>query len=86
MLRYITKKSSFQYYVLRNFSRSYTKDHEWLQLDNDIATIGITDYAQGELGEIVHVELPKVGERFKEGDSLVILINIGCIRISENSC
>ena len=81
MLRYITKRIPFHYYVLRNFSRSYTKDHEWLQLDNDIATIGITDYAQGELGEIVHVELPKLGDRFKEGDSFVIYINLGCIRI-----
>ena len=36
----------------------YTKDHEWLKIDNDIATIGITDYAQSELGDIIFVELP----------------------------
>jgi glycine cleavage system H protein len=40
----------------------YTKDHEWVQLDGDIATIGITDYAQGELGDIVYVEVETVGE------------------------
>ena len=35
----------------------YTKDHEWVRIDNDIATIGITDYAQGELGDIIFIEL-----------------------------
>lgn len=40
----------------------YTKDHEWVKLDGDIATIGITDYAQGELGDIVYVEIETVGE------------------------
>jgi len=39
----------------------YSKEHEWLKLDGDIATIGITDYAQSSLGDIVYVELPKVG-------------------------
>ncbi len=40
----------------------YTKDHEWVQLDGDIATIGITDFAQGELGDIVYVEVETVDE------------------------
>ena len=39
----------------------YTKEHEWIKLDGDIATVGITDFAQGELGDIVFVELPKAG-------------------------
>ena len=39
----------------------YTKEHEWVKLEGDTATVGITDYAQGELGDIVFVELPKVG-------------------------
>jgi len=39
----------------------YTKEHEWIKVDGDTATVGITDYAQGELGDIVFVELPKVG-------------------------
>lgn len=40
----------------------YTKDHEWLSIDGDTATIGITDFAQGELGDIVYVEVETVGE------------------------
>ena len=41
--------------------RRYTKDHEWVRLDGDIATVGITDYAAGQLGDVVFVELPDVG-------------------------
>jgi len=41
---------------------SYTKDHEWIRIDGDIATIGITDFAQSELGDIVYVEIETVGE------------------------
>lgn len=40
----------------------YTSEHEWVKLDGDIATIGITDYAQGQLGDIVFVDLPKAGD------------------------
>ncbi len=43
----------------------YTKEHEWIKIENNIAVIGITDYAQGELGDIVFVELPKVGAEVK---------------------
>ncbi len=39
----------------------YTKDHEWAKLEGDTVTVGITDYAQGELGDVVYVELPEVG-------------------------
>jgi glycine cleavage system H protein len=42
----------------------YSKDHEWVRIDGDLATVGITDYAQNSLGEIVYVELPPVGESF----------------------
>jgi glycine cleavage system H protein len=42
--------------------RKYTKDHEWVRIEGDIATIGITDFAQGELGDIVFVEIETVGE------------------------
>jgi glycine cleavage system H protein len=41
----------------------YSKEHEWVKFEDDIATVGITDYAQGELGDIVFVELPKVGAK-----------------------
>ena len=42
----------------------YTKDHEWISIEGDIATVGITDFAQGELGDIVYVEIEKIGENF----------------------
>lgn len=41
----------------------YTKEHEWVRLEGDTAVVGITDYAQGELGDIVFVELPRVGDK-----------------------
>ena len=44
----------------------YSKEHEWLKLDGDVATIGITDYAQSSLGDIVYVELPKVGTKIAQ--------------------
>jgi glycine cleavage system H protein len=46
----------------------YTKDHEWIKLDENVATIGITDYAQRELGDIVYVEVETVGKSLKSGD------------------
>jgi glycine cleavage system H protein len=47
----------------------YTKEHEWASVEGDIATIGITDYAQGELGDIVFVEMPAVGDATKQFES-----------------
>ena len=51
----------------------YTKDHEWIKLNGDIAIIGITDFAQSELGDIVFVELPMTNESFQKGDSFGIV-------------
>jgi glycine cleavage system H protein len=48
----------------------YTKEHEWIQVAGSIATIGITDYAQQELGDIISVELPKIGSQIKVGQFL----------------
>ena len=48
----------------------YTKDHEWIKIENGIATVGITDYAQGELGDIIFIELPEIGDSFQAGDSI----------------
>lgn len=45
----------------------YTKDHEWLRMDGDVATVGITPYAQEKLGDLVYVELPSVGATFAAG-------------------
>jgi glycine cleavage system H protein len=48
----------------------YTKEHEWVGLEGEIATVGITDHAQQELGDIVYVELPKLGARVGQGSTL----------------
>jgi glycine cleavage system H protein len=48
----------------------YTKEHEWVLVEGDTGTIGITDHAQQELGDVVYVDLPKVGARVEQGKSL----------------
>ena len=47
----------------------YTKEHEWVELSGDRAKVGITDYAQQQLGDVVYIELPEVGATLKHGDS-----------------
>src|SRR5499433_3500226 len=49
--------------------RRYTKEHEWIEMKGDLATIGITDHAQHELGDVVFVELPKPGAKIETGKS-----------------
>jgi glycine cleavage system H protein len=53
--------------IIMNFPANlrYTKDHEWIQLDGNVATIGITDFAQGELGDIVYVEVDAIGKNLQ---------------------
>lgn len=46
----------------------YSKDHEWAAIEGDVATVGINDYAQDQLGEVVFVEMPQVGDTFDEGE------------------
>lgn len=46
----------------------YTKEHEWVAVDGDTGTVGVTDYAQGELGDIVYVELPEEGQEVEAGE------------------
>jgi len=48
-------------------SYRYTKDHEWISAEGDVVTVGITDHAQNELGDVVYLELPEVGDRIVEG-------------------
>ena len=48
----------------------FTDDHEWVDINGDIATIGMTDYAQGELGDIVFIEFPDLNTEFKKGESI----------------
>lgn len=54
----------------------FTKDHEWVELDGDIATIGITAYAAEQLGDVVFVETPEVGKTVKAGDGLAVVESV----------
>jgi glycine cleavage system H protein len=54
----------------------YTKDDEWIRVDGDVGTIGITDYAQDALSDIVYVELPSAGEKFQEGDTFGVVESV----------
>src|SRR6201998_1645263 len=54
----------------------FTPDHEWLHIEGDIATIGITDYAQSQLGDVVFVELPKVGASLKKAEAAAVVESV----------
>ncbi len=54
-------------------SRKYTKDHEWVEIQNNTATIGISQHAADALGELVYIELPKVGTKFNKGDAAIVV-------------
>lgn len=57
-------------------TRYFTKDHEWIEIDGDTATVGITDYAQGQLGDITFVELPAEGATLGKGDSVSVVDSV----------
>jgi len=57
-------------------SSKYTEDHEWITVDGDIATVGITDYAQKSLGDIVFVETPEVGSAVSAGDEAGVVESV----------
>ncbi len=54
----------------------YTKDHEYVRVEGDIATVGITDFAQGQLGDVVYVELPAVGRTVAKGDEAAVVESV----------
>jgi glycine cleavage system H protein len=54
----------------------YTSDHEWLRIEGDVATIGITDYAQQQLGDVVFVELPKAGRALKKAEAAAVVESV----------
>lgn len=54
----------------------YTKDHEWLSIDGDIVTVGITNYAQEQLGDLVFVDLPKVGQSLTKGKEAAVVESV----------
>jgi glycine cleavage system H protein len=50
--------------------RKYTQEHEWVQVDGDVGTVGVTDFAANELGDVVFVELPETGSEFSQGETV----------------
>jgi glycine cleavage system H protein len=54
----------------------FTPDHEWLRIEGDVATIGVTDYAQSQLGDVVFVELPKVGRSLKKAEAAAVVESV----------
>jgi len=57
-------------------STRYTKDHEWIRLDGDVATVGITEHAQNALGDIVYVELPEIGRQVDQGGEAAVVESV----------
>lgn len=57
-------------------SFKYTSEHEWLEIDNDTVRVGITAFAQESLGDLVYVELPKVGQSFNAGDHFAVVESV----------
>ncbi len=57
-------------------TRYFTEDHEWIEVDGDTATVGITDYAQGQLGDIVFAEVPAVGAVLKKGGDAAVVESV----------
>jgi len=57
----------------------YTKDHEWAQVDENIVTVGITDYAQSNLGEVVYVELPEEGQKVTQNEPFGVVESVKAV-------
>jgi len=60
----------------KSADKRYTKEHEWVLLEGDIATIGITDHAQEQLGDLVHVELPELERAVAEGETVAVVESV----------
>ena len=57
-------------------SKKFTKDHEWIDVEGDVARIGITNYAQEQLGDVVFVELPEAGRQFQQGNDAAVVESV----------
>ncbi len=57
-------------------SRYFTREHEWVEIEGDVGTVGISDYAQSQLGDITFVELPAVGAQFAQGDAAAVVDSV----------
>ena len=60
----------------KSADKRYTKEHEWVLLEGDIATVGITDHAQEQLGDLVHVELPELERVVAEGETVAVVESV----------
>jgi glycine cleavage system H protein len=56
--------------------RKFSREHEWIEVEGGVATVGITDYAQGQLGDVVFVELPEPGRRVKKGEAAAVVESV----------
>ncbi len=65
--------------AIKSADKRYTKEHEWILLDGDIATVGITDYAQSSLGDIVYVELPPVGTTIAQFGNVGVIESVKAV-------
>lgn len=59
--------------------RHYTREHEWVKVAGDVATVGITDFAQRELGDVTYVELPKVGQALDQGEAFGVVESVKAV-------
>lgn len=57
-------------------ARYFTQDHEWIEVDGDVGTVGISDYAQGQLGDIVFVDVPEEGKELGKGDEAAVVESV----------
>jgi len=59
--------------------RRYTKEHEWVKIEGDIATIGITEFAQSELGDVTYVEVPQIGQQLTQGQAFGVVESVKAV-------
>jgi glycine cleavage system H protein len=59
--------------------RRYTKEHEWIKMDGDVATVGITEFAQSELGDVTYIEAPAVGAQLAKGDAFGVVESVKAV-------
>lgn len=60
-------------------AKKYTSDHEWILIEDSSATVGITDYAQEQLGDVVYVELPEIGQAFDAGETVAVVESVKAV-------
>ena len=70
------RDSSCSFVYFFSAEKKYTKEHEWVEIDGDIATVGITNHAQESLGDIVFIDLPTVGKEVKSNDEICVIESV----------